>query len=148
MMKKLIAILPALFVGINVFCQQMNAPDMELQSQQYQDKSKVQRTWAWITAGTGAAIIIVTAASSSSGANNTGGWLNLNDLDRKLNTGAYITGGLLMAASIPLFIASANNRDHAATLNVVLRTEQITAFSRAGCSIRTIPAAGIRIVWN
>lgn len=145
-MKKLVITLLMLAVGINVFCQQIPAADLKIQNEQYLHKSKVQKTWAWIMIGTGAAIIIAGAASSGSGTDKTGGWFNFDDLNRSLRTGAYITGGIIMAGSIPLFIASANNREKAAGLNVFLKAEQTPAFSLAGYSIRTFPAAGIRIV--
>lgn len=143
-MKKTIIFLLMLVVGISVFCQQVPVTDLKIQKEQYLHKSKVQKTWAWITVGAGAAIIVASAIQKKSP--NNDGWLSLDGLDRTVRTMGYVTGGVLMTVSIPLFAAAAKNKATASRLGVFIRTEPLPEFSQAGVAVRIIPAAGLRML--
>lgn len=145
-MKKLTWLLMMLAIGINAVCQQLPATDHKMQQEQYLHKSKVQKTWAWITLGAGAAIVIATAASSGSDAKDTDGWITLSGLKKTLSAYCYAAGAVYLVGSALLFEASARNKSKATQLSVFLRTEQIPEFGQNGYAIKIVPAAGIRIL--
>jgi hypothetical protein len=145
-MKKLTWLLLMLAIGISTVCQQIPPANLKIQKEQYLHKSKVQKTWAWITLGAGAAIIIATAVGSSSDSKNTNGWFSMDGLEKTLNAYSYATGAAVTVASVLLFEAAARNKRKAAQLSVFMRTEKVPEFGQGGYAIRIVPVAGIKIL--
>ena len=81
-------------------------------------KSKKQKTTAWILLGGGACIFATTVIITLSD-----GFLSLFDLKKDNNRGVLLAaGGAVMLGSIPFFIASGNNKRKA---NFILKNENV-----------------------
>lgn len=88
----------------------------------YLQKSRNQKTAAWVLAGGGGAILI--AGIIVAGSNATSDYVNLFSLEpvkernTTLETTLIITGGVAVLSSITLFIASSKNKRKAAGLSI------------------------------
>ena len=81
-------------------------------------KSKKQKTTAWILLGGGAGIVATAVIITLSD-----GFLSLFDLKKDNNRGVLLAaGGAVMLGSIPFFIASGNNKRKA---NFILKNENV-----------------------
>jgi len=145
-MKKLVlAIATALFF-FESFCQQTN-PAPALTKQDYLQKSKKQKTAAWILLAGGAAMMI------------TGGiiWSNAVednvDPDNPLSpllapatttkgTGLVFAGLLVSAGSIPLFIASGKNWRRAASVS--LNYQKVQQVQNSAFVSRSLPSLTLK----
>ncbi|MDB5278022.1 MAG: hypothetical protein JWR61_2977 [Ferruginibacter sp.] len=127
-MKKFLSILVLLLVSTGVFSQQnqtinTSASTMPGVAQSQQDKpikittvndylrkSRIQKTFAWILAGIGAAFIIAPLADTKSTETNNTGWFNFSGLEKSLDAASYTLGAVFIGASVPLFIAGHRNK--------------------------------------
>ena len=111
-MKKLIIFTMLLILSATSFSQQTN-PSQALTRADYLQKSKKQKTTAWILLGGGAGLA-------------TAGFIIGNSStsfdDNKLTTGALliIAGGVAMVGSIPFFISAGSNKRKA---EIMLKNE-------------------------
>ncbi len=137
-MKKILAILLVAFYTVTLAGQDTLTRDYYLQ------KSKNQKTAAWVLLGGGALMTIGGAI-----------WFNETfsidifgeDDDPGENTAGFvmIAGVGAMAGSIPLFIASARNKGRAEKMTVFIGSERMPAFAvRNGMSKLRYPVVGIR----
>jgi len=115
-MKRTVIIVTLLFYGLVCFCQQPT-PQPTFTQQEYLEKSKRQKTTAWILLGGGVATTFIglaqiNLAGSSEGVNNTAGTI------------FFFTGLAATITSIPLFSAANHNRKKAGTVssNLELKT--------------------------
>jgi hypothetical protein len=103
-MKKAILFLMPLLLTAASFCQQTN-PAPSQTKQDYLQKSKNQKTAAWVLLGGGAALLIGGVAWGSSDWEATGPSV------------LFVAGGLSMLGSIPLFISSGKNKKRAISMS-------------------------------
>jgi len=129
-----------LILSVTTFSQQTN-PVPSLTKKDYLKKSKSQNTAAWILAGAGTGLVVVAFATT-----------NLNDIgdaingdNSGLNTGSalFVTGGIIAASSIPLFIIASRNKRKAMSLS--FKNEISTQIRRNGFACTRIPSLNIII---
>lgn len=111
-MKKIILSITILFFVIKSFSQTNVSI---LSKQAYLEKSRNQKTTAWVLLGGGAALTAVGAIVMGSSSNSDDFTSSFN----RLGTGAIIAGlgGTAMIASIPFFINSGKNARRAASIS-------------------------------
>lgn len=137
-MKKLIIFCMIFFTCFNSFGQQVEKTD-------WLQKSKNQKTAAWILLGVGAGLDIAGIATTASNADK--GLINTFGGNEKVNHGAeyalYIAGTAALAGSLTLFIASKRNKIKAASITfknlVVPQLQNSTVFNKP------IPALSLKI---
>ncbi|MFC0775042.1 hypothetical protein [Terrimonas alba] len=133
-MKKILVITLTFIIGNSVFGQQTE-PALALTKQDYLQKSKNQKTAAWIMLGGGA--VMSTGAII---------WAVNNLFEPDQGESVLFFAGLgSMAGSIPLFIASGRNKRKAATISLNLKLENSTVIQSAGISRNYFPAASLKI---
>ena len=105
-MKKIMLFVTMLIVAVSTFSQQTN-PSPSLTKEDYMQKSKKQKTVAWILLGTGATAVI-TGILIEAPHRGTGD-------SQSFVGGAIEAGGIIcMLTSIPFFISSSKNKKRAA----------------------------------
>lgn len=109
------------------FSQQTN-PSQTLTKQDYLKKSKNQKTAAWICLGSGAVLFAIA----------TPGEVSLDILPVLV-----IGGGVLVAGSIPLFIASGKNKRKA--MNISFKIQRSPLLQQSSLAYQNIPAVSIKI---
>ena len=147
-MRKLILTIATVLFFFESFCQQIN-PAPALTKQDYLEKSKKQKTAAWILLGGGAALMI------------TGSILSLNEMEDDYSNDPYNPFAPLTEAdfdgpewaatigifaglgSIPLFIASSRNKRKAMSLS--LKNEQFQSIKNSSLVSRPMPAVSLRV---
>ena len=135
-MKKIVTSIFFLLVAVISFCQQIT-PSPTHTREDYLQKSKNQKTAAWVLLGGGSALII-------------GGLLIGNGKDASFSAaGAGVVMGaagfLSMVGSIPLFIASGRNKRKANNASVYLQFEKIPGIQQTGMSGRSYyPAVSVK----
>jgi len=147
-MQKAIILITLLLFVIGSFGQQSTTTPAPKPDTDYLQKSKKQKTAAWILLG-GATIMMI-----------TGGVIWSNAVEENVDpdnpfspliapatttkgTGLIFAGLLVSAGSIPLFIASGKNRRRAASLSLGnMKTQQIKNSSMV---YRPIPAVSLKI---
>lgn len=114
-MKKIITFSMLVMIANSTFSQQTN-PVPELSKQDYLQKSKKQKTAAWIMLGGGTSLMIIGIASVST--EEAGSFIFGGD-QSGFNTGLVLfsTGIIAVGGSIPLFIASGKNKKRAMSLS-------------------------------
>ena len=125
-MKKIILFSLLLLLSAVTFCQQTTAPT--LTKAEYLQKSKGQKTAAWILLGVGVACAAIAAPGN----------VSLNSLPVLI-----IGGGAAAIGSIPLFIASAKNKKRASNISASFRIE--TRSSVQQYSINRIPYPALTV---
>ena len=133
-MKKIITISFWLVMSSALFSQQTN-PSPILTKQDYLQKSKNQKTAAWIMLGSGLGMV-----GGGLAINLSGGILNGNG-----SKGLWLSylGGAVTIASIPFFIAASKNTKKAASLsfkNEIAPRHRINNFV-----YRTVPSLTLKI---
>lgn len=135
-------ILTMIFFSISVvtFCQQ-NEPAPQLTKQDYLQKSKSQKTIAWILAGTGVTSVIISIATLD----GTEIFSFIEGNDKPINRfGALFFGGSAVAlSSIPFFISSGKNRRKA--MNLSFKMEQVTQLRIASLVNKPTPSVSLKI---
>lgn len=145
-MKKIIICISLLTVSVTSFSQQIN-PSPALSKQDYQHKSKNQKTAAWILLAGGTAMII------------TGGIIWGNEVNKTIENdpwsvfyapytttkgaGLTVAGLVFTAGSIPLFIVSAKNKRKA--MSVSLKNEMMPQLQSSRFVQRNIPSLTLKI---
>lgn len=124
-----------LFLTASLFSQQKNT--QSLSRQDYLEKSKKQKTAAWILLGGGAVLIgtgLLIGDRQESSFDNAA-------------TGGIIAGiGIASAiGSIPFFIASARNKRKVVEVSTYLEIQQNPVCAITGLNLRSYPALSIKI---
>ena len=134
-MKKIIVYFLLLALPATSFCQQTN-DSVPVVKTDYLQKSKNQKTAAWVLLGGGAALI-GTGFLVGDGKNSS-----FDDAA----TGAVLAGiGLLSTiGSIPLFIASGKNKRKAITTSAFIKMETAPAFQKQSFVPNSYPAFSIK----
>jgi hypothetical protein len=144
-MKQALVLLLLISVVVNCFGQQAT-PAPTIQSD-YLQKSKHQKTAAWILLGGGAALFIVSAVIPEGEEE----WDTYYGLPMKGNKndgikGALgLTGAVSMLASIPLFIASGKNKRRALSASADFKMEKSQVVRRAAFADKSYPAAAVKL---
>jgi len=145
-MKKIILFAMLLIMSTMSFSQQTNSHPV-LNKQDYLQKSKNQKTAAWVLVGGGAALMV------------TGVVVWVNDINRTAETDPFgaiveaytstsgywvIAAGLVAAAgSIPLFIASAKNKRKAMSMS--FKNETVPQLQNGSFVNRSVPSLSLKI---
>jgi hypothetical protein len=132
-MKKIIFCLTLLIVANSIYSQQSN-PTATLTKKDYLQKSKNQKTAAWLFMGGGLGLTILglTADNQNSGSTD--------------NTGkivAIITGVSAISVGTTLFILATENKNKAAALS--FRMEKIPLIQQRNFVYRSYPALSFRL---
>src|SRR5947208_10675345 len=140
-MKKAINCLVLLIVVLATFGQQNN-PSLNLPKQDYLQKSKHQKTAAWIMLGGGAILFSVGSILSAHDVVDvfTGQPQNANPV---LDDVLAATGAAAMLGSIPLFIASSKNKKKAVSLS--LKNELIPKIFKISLVYHNIPSVTLKV---
>ena len=147
-MKRLLLIIIASLFLFESFSQQID-PAPALTKQDYMEKSKKQKTAAWVLLGGGAALIITGTILSANEVekdyqndpNNPFAPLTEADFDGP--EWVFTTGIFAGLGSIPLFIASSRNRRKAMTLS--LKNEQFQSLKNSSLVYRPMPAVSLKV---
>ncbi|MBL7730141.1 MAG: hypothetical protein JNM88_03110 [Chitinophagaceae bacterium] len=127
-MKRATLVIILLATMTAVFSQETGSRKTTLTKQEYLQKSKAQKTGAWILLGTGVTCLLVAAPGKV-------------DLDL---AGILIAGGgLSIVGSIPLFIASAKNKKRAMAATAFLDLQKLQPI--AGRKQVYIPGITVRV---
>lgn len=134
-MKKFLICTMLVLTIAGSFSQQSNF-DHSLKKQDYLQKSKKQKTTAWILLGGGAAVVAGSAI------------LDVSSDWTKSETPyvvAICVGGASMIGSIPLFIASGRNRRKAMNATTYFEIRQNAAPTNTGTTFRSTPTLSIKV---
>lgn len=140
-MKKIIPFFLLLVLSASSFSQQTN-PAPALTKQDYLQKSKKQKTAAWIMLGGGASLMIIGIASVS--AEDAGNYIFGGD-QSGFNTGMVIfyAGVISAGGSIPLFLASGRNKRKGMSLS--FKSETAPQIQKNSFVYRPVPSLSIKI---
>lgn len=126
-----------LFIMTVSYCQQTK-PRTDLTRADYLQKSKRQKTAAWLLLGGGTTVgfiglanINLAGTDDPDGVNNTPGTL------------LFVTGLASAIASIPMFTASARNKRKA--MNLSFKKQMIPQLQNYGLTFRSVPSVNIKI---
>ena len=142
-MRKIFSLIVFSTIVLNVFSQSTTSIQTD-----YLQKSKKQKTTAFILLGGGAALAIVgTAIGVSSVDDELVSNITDGESDETYTAGGImlITGLAAMAGSVPFFIASSRNNKKAHAANASIKLETMPVVYRRGISKLPYPAACIRI---
>lgn len=126
-MKKIVLSLTFFLLIANAFGQDQPA----LTKDDYLRKSKSQKTFAWILLGGGAGLAIAGLSLSDTYASDAGTWM-------------AVGGGVLVAASIPLFISSSKNARKAESMTVAIGSQPIYLARLNSLALKKQPAIMLR----
>jgi hypothetical protein len=135
-MKKNLLCLFASMLTVSSFSQQKN-PVSTLTKQDYLQKSKNQKTTAWVLLGGG---VLVGGIGVASAAGNVCIGCPEKPKDQ---SGWVIAGGTLMVSSIPFFIASAKNKKKAISMS--LKNQLVPVLKGDGFANRLVPSLIVKI---
>jgi len=146
-MKKSILLFLLLSVAASTFSQQIN-PSPVLTKQDYQLKSKRQKTAAWVLMGGG---FVMSTIGISLALNDATviliSVLTLTPTNDNNNSSAaellLITGAASMLGSIPLFIAAGKNKRKAMSLS--FKNEKMQLLYKTSFVFRDIPSLNIKL---
>ena len=130
-------------IASTVFCQSTTSIQTD-----YLQKSKKQKTAAFVLLGGGALLTIVgTAIGANRWDDELVSIVNEGENDRSYMAGGImmVTGLVAMVGSVPLFIASSRNKKKAHAANASIKLETMPVVCRQGISKLPYPAACIRI---
>ena len=132
-MKKVIIFCLLLTVSVTSFSQQTPATKIPLTKTDYLQKSKKQKTAAWILLGGGTAM---TAGSIV--------WASQNIFSTSSGpTVLFVVGCVSMVGSIPLFIASSKNKKRA--MSVSFKNESAPQLINRTIVTRPLPSLNLKI---
>ena len=132
-MKKIVAFL-ALLIMVNSVYSQQNNPSPTLTKKDYLQKSKNQKTAAWIFMGGGLGLTVLGLsrdANNELSADNTG------------KAVAIVTGLAAVSVGTTFFILSSNNRKKGESLS--FRMEKAPVLQQGGFAYRSFPALSFRV---
>lgn len=147
-MYKIIAFAVLIVFSTTSFCQQI-VKKPTLASTDYLQKSKKQKTAAWIITGTGATGLIVTTVVDAGQAVN-GGLTTLFSLgtvepEYKSYTVPYLLSAACAIGGVYLFIASSKNKKKANTSSAFFRMEKIPVYQQTVFSNQSVPSLALKI---
>jgi len=131
-MRKIILFSLVLVSFLSSFSQQTN-PSNALTREQYLQKSKHQKTAAWILLGGGIALGVTGVIVDASNWESSGGDVLL------------VLGGVSIISSIPLFIASGKNKKRAMAASAYFKMEKTQVVHQLSFSQRAFPAVSLKI---
>jgi len=140
-MKQATIFLLLLTLVLSSFSQQ-NEPSPTLAKQDYMQKSKKEKTFAWVLLGGGAAFILTGVIIPKGDVVHEGAWGNDYENDGIKSTFG-VTGFLCMIGSIPFFIASRKN--HKRAMSVSFKNEVTPQLVKSSFVYRSIPAFNLKI---
>ena len=149
-MKEIIAFLLVVILGINCFDQQVSRLQ-SVNETDYLQKSRNQKTAAWLLLGGGIAMTVtgmVIYGNALDKAAEDDPFVTVLSLGTNANpTGAIIAtvGSLAAIGSIPLFIASGKNKRRASAVSTSFKMEDMRTIHRAAIVHRPYPAIAIKI---
>lgn len=137
------AILTMVFFSISVatFSQQ-NEPAPQLTKQDYQQKSKSQKTIACILAGTGVTSVIISIATIDQTEIYSSIFSGNNKPVNRLSI-LFFGGCIVSLSSIPFFISSGKNKRKAMSLS--FKMEQVPQLQNASLVNKSIPSVSLKI---
>ena len=140
-MKKIILCTMLMAIGATTFCQETN-PTTPLTRADYLLKSKKQKTFAWILAGTGVGVMVVAVATVSE--KDAANYLFQTD-NSGFNTSAtlFAIGGIISLSSIPLFIASGRNKRKG--MRLTFKNERTPQIHKSSFVYRYVPSLSLKI---
>ena len=137
-MKKIAIGMILILIG-NAVLSQKAEPTQSSTKNEYLQKSKDQKTAAWLLLGAG-------AAATVGGAIWFGNEFNLFGNDNTAAPAIVSLAGILsMAGSIPLFIASSRNKNKAMSITGALKVERSFGYYQKGIVCNNYPALSLRI---
>ena len=136
-MKKIVFSLTLLIFVLNSFCQ--TSKNKALTKDYYLQKSKNQKTVAWVLLGGGLGIAAAGGIVQLIHENQRNGGFNLDF------TGAFIAigGGVIALSSIPFFISSSKNKNIAAS--IVISNQNIFLPQQNSFALKTQPTFTLKI---
>jgi len=140
-MKKIITCTVMLAFSATSFCQQ-NVQKQRLAKTDYLQKSKKQKTVAWVLLGGGATFVLTGIIIPKGDVVHEGAWGNDYENDGIKSTFG-VTGFLCMAGSIPFFIASKKNNKRA--MSVSFKNETAPLIQKSSFVYRPVPSVAFKI---
>ena len=140
-MKQATVILLLLTLALRSFSQQ-NESSPTLTKHDYMQKSKKQKTVAWVLLGGGATLVLTGIIIPKGDVVHEGAWGNDYENDGIKSTFG-VTGFLCMAGSIPFFIASKKNNKRA--MSVSFKNETAPQIQKSSFVYRPVPSLAFKI---
>jgi hypothetical protein len=140
-MKKIILFFAYIFLISNTYCQVFSDSISKgnFTKAYYLQKSKNQKTGAWVLASAGVVIFAVTGITAS---NN----LDFGATPTKHKYAVPIGLSIAcIAASIPLFIAAGRNKSKAREAAAYFKMEKIPSLQQTGINFHSYPAISIKL---
>jgi hypothetical protein len=131
-MRKAILCLVILVFGAHCFGQQADTT-RPLTREDYLQKSKQQKTAAWVLLGSGLALGVGGAAWAGS------------DWEASGPDVLLVLSGISMVSSIPLFIASGKNKRRAREASTSFKLEKYSHVHQGNLSVHYFPAVSIKL---
>jgi len=131
-MKQLFIFILCLSVGANSFCQQADSIKTSA-STNYLEKSKHQKTAAWVLLGSGVALGVGGAIWAGSNFDSSG-----PDV-------LFVAGAVAIVSSIPLFIAARRNKKKAMSTSANFQMQKIPTVQRGSFASKSYPALSIKM---
>ena len=142
-MKKIILFSLLLILSAASFSQQTKNVKPQLTKTDYLQKSKNQKTTAWVLLGGGTAIAVIGATIPRKEVPDL--WTLGLTTTTVGGEALYVLGGLAALSSIPLFIASAKNKRKAMEVSTFIKIENTRVFQQASFVSRSYPALSLKI---
>ena len=145
-MKKIIFLLS--FAVATTCCSAQNTDNTKpVTKNDFLQKSKNQKTGAWVLVGGGGGLLIVGAiisfTNSTSEALDAITLQEVKEKDKTLQTVLMVTGGAAILGSIPLFVASSRNKHKAASLT--FKSEFFPQLQNSMVFYKPIPSISLKI---
>jgi len=149
-MKKITIFVMLLTISSSLISQQ-NHPSSDIPQKNFLQKSKNQKTAAWVLLAGGFAmsttsILIATPKATEDYANIFTGFFTAEPVpqnDYTVETILLVTGSAAMLSSIPLFIASGKNKRKA--MSLVFKKETATQIQKNSFVHRSVPSLTLKI---
>ena len=142
-MKKIITCSVLLAFSATLFCQQ-NVQKQSLAKTDYLQKSKKQKTVAWVLLGGGATLLLTGIIIPKGDLVQEAFLFTTYENDGVKGTFELI-GLVSMIGSIPFFIASGKNKKRASKASVFFNLEKMPVLQGTVISNRSLPALGVKI---
>ena len=136
-MKKIIVLALLLIVSATSFSQQTTASP-PLTKQDYLQKSKSQKSTAWLLIGVGTAVLAGTLISAATSVCIGGGCTK-----KSFPAVAVGLGGAAVVGSIPFFMASSRNKKKGMSLS--FKNETAPQLQKDGFTNRSVPSLTLKI---
>lgn len=151
-MKKILIYFLMIAIPSTSFCQNTNDSVPSVQTD-YLQKSKNQKTAAWILLGSGSVLMTTSVLLAvpkateelSYGLNQLFGGEPAPEVDYTVENVLLITGTAAVLGSIPLFIASKKNKKKALNMTTNIKMEKVTFLERQSFVQSSYPAIAFKI---